>query len=204
MKADRSNRMVRWGLLVVLPSVLWMSGCSLDPAPKQVRSGLSLADYGPYSLKLKDRAPDFVFVDDQGNLRRMSELPGHVTLVVFPESSGWPKCDVCQKVAQLTAKLDSPTARVLAVSVVKPDKPADNALAAMDSCRIGTDRLLTIVDSQGQIRYLYGPKVDGMFYVMNDQHRVFAMGRLSDWDAIDRGLRGAVRSAESHTGPNIP
>ena len=181
------------GLLgVSFASVLLLSGCAMsDP---HVRTGMSLADYGPYDLKPGDPAPDFVFVGDQENLSRFSAVRGRVTIVVFPTDAAWPNCATCRRVAELAEALSATDVDVVAVSVAQPARPAAEALSAVQACHINSDHLVTICDQHGRIKRLYGPQASGKFYVVNNYGRVTGVGPFSDLEALRAETRKTVRA----------
>lgn len=182
------------GLLgVSLVSVLLLSGCA--SSGEQVRTGMSLADFGPYDLKPGDAAPEFVFVGDHQQLCRFSTVRGRVTLVLFPTNPAWPDCALCRQVAELARSVSASGTKVVAVSVAQPARSAAEALPTFQGCQIQSDHLVAICDQHAHIKRLYGPKADGRFFVVDNHGRISGVGSIADLDALRAHARKAVQAA---------
>lgn len=190
------------GLLGV--SLVWsllLPGCA--GSNPSVRTGMSLADYGPYDLRPGDPAPDFVFVSDEQRLCRFSAVRGRVTVVVFPMDAAWPNCATCRRVAELAESLSGPDLEVVAVSVAQPARSAAEALPAVQECHIASNHLVAICDQHGRIRGLYGPRAGGKFYVVNNYGRITGLGAFSDLDGLRAEVKqtvGAIRDQDIREG----
>ncbi len=178
---------------VSLIAAVLLSGCVSSDGP--ARTGMSLADYGPYDLKPGDLAPDFVFVGDDQHLCRFSAVRGRVTLVLFPTDPAWPECARCRQVAELAASLSRADTKVVAVSVAQPARSAAEALPAFQACRIKSDHLVAICDQHARIKGLYGPQANGRFFVVDHHGRVTSVGLFSDLDALRAQARRTVQAA---------
>lgn len=183
---EKISAMIRTHQVVLLAaglvSTLVLHGCTAS-SPR-VRTGMSLADYGPYDLKPGDPAPDFVFVGGGERLCRFSAVRGGVTVVVSPVDAAWPNCATGRHLAELADSLSGPDLDVVAVSVAQPSRPAAESLPALQECQIAPDNLVTIFDQHDRIRGLYGPQAAGRFYVVGNVGQVSSVGVLGDLDDL--------------------
>ncbi len=170
---------------------LALPGCaSADP---HVRVGEALSGTG--GLQPADYAPDFPFIDGNGQPNRFSQVRGEVTVVMFPNQPGeWVNPDEIRQLAALTNKLSVGEVPVTIIDVGRPQRTAEQAEPLVDRIPLPPSRLVMVADPDGRIRALFGPHARGRFFVIDNFNQIVSVGRFTGVDS----LRGPVRQ-EVHT-----
>jgi hypothetical protein len=169
---------------------LGASACA-TPAATPI-TGESLADHGPHTRGVGDPAPGFVFVTEGHRLRSLAEVRGDVTLVVFSDDPAWPGCQFCRAVAMLAESMSDDAVDVRVVTLARPERDADDALAALRACAIPSDRLVAITDRADTIRESWGVDAGGRWFIVNHWGRIEATGPVSDLATAERFLGRTV------------
>jgi peroxiredoxin len=144
-------------------------------------------------VNVGDCAPEFSFLDEEGEVARLSDLRGQVILLLFPDDLNWPDCQRCRLLEQLASYLSCAYATVTVVTVATPDKSCEESLSAMRACEVkGRAQLFALCDQCGRVRRLYGPGAAGQCVLIDSDGTVRTRIRLDDLQEIERMARVVV------------
>lgn len=168
---------------VVVVAVLFVGGCVSNRT----------AEFGRIDdIKPGEHVSDFTFRGVDGEVQTFSNVRSVVTVVAFPPSPDWPKCDQCRSIERAVSAQAGANTPVTVVSIGTPDKPCEREDCSFYQCHIeGRAKLVALHDGHGRVRKQFGPNALGKFFVIDMHGRLAASGQLEDI----RSLKGSVGKA---------
>lgn len=192
----RETQMQRSGYGLMTPALLTvlLSLPSCATSERQVRVGTVPGDYGSSSdLRVGDVAPDFRFLDGEGNPTRFSAVRGRVTALVFPDNQDeWPVPAMYRRNVELARQLGHLDTPVVIVDVGRPKRSIQEIQDVLEAAPVQSNQLVLLADPEGRVHRLFGSTASGRFYVIDNFQRIVAVGECKDADAIRESLRKTV------------
>ena len=186
---DRMKGLLRLCLAVLL--TLPLLGCEyiapLSPGEKLAGMPLRVGDY----------IPDFEVFDSKGYPNRFSDIRGDVTVLAIVAAQQPEKCVVLDPVRDLVARETSIYADVEYVSVTQPAAAKFDPKAKIAICpKPRLWHVIPLYDEGARVKALYGTAKLGVYYIIDDDSRVAAIGDVNDLPTLKKDLDKPVRKAE--------
>ncbi len=159
-----------------------LAGSADAPPRAHMSPGVRVGQATPETatgLQPGEAAPDFTFTDTNGHVKRLSEVRGEVTVVMFPNRPGeWLNPAGYRGLARLDQKLEQDTygVSVVLVDVGRPHRTEEQAEETLDAAPVRSHGLVMIADPEGEIRALYGPRAGGHYFVLDQYGQIAAIG----------------------------
>jgi hypothetical protein len=202
MRTLQPRRMWLAGGCLLAAGIATLIGCA-SSQPVRLSTAPDAADRDVTELRPGDPAPNFTFVDSDGRLRRLSQVQGRVTAVMFPDNPDrWPDPDVYKAVAEL-AKMNSPSnVPVVIVNVGSPRQDTEMAADVLDSNPIRSGQLVMVADPHGSIRDQFGSNATGKFFVIDNRGHIARTGEFHGADSLREPVRETVRAVSGYDSAN--
>lgn len=168
-----------------------LGGCD-SVHQEQTLLGVSRASYGAYDMKIGDPAPNFSFVVDGKGLSSFEVVRGRASVLVFEKQQEWSNHSRWEALVRAAERMSDVEIPVRVIVVGNPTKTCNEALSAIRTTQIESDRLVIICDTDREISNLYGPNSVGRFYVIGNRGMIVGVGDSESVDEIGKQLASAV------------
>ena len=175
------------GVVLILP----LLGCDEYIAP--LSRGERLAGI---PLRVGDYVPDFEIHDKSGHSVRFSAIRGDVTILAFVAAEQPGKCTILKPLHELAMHWANVATDVEYVSISEPPDARPNPNAKIGQCPdVKLWHAIALCDEGANVRALYRIKKLGVYFVIDDDSRIAAIGDVNDVQALKRDLDQPVRKA---------
>jgi peroxiredoxin len=148
-------------------------------------------------LRVGDYVPDFEAFDSKGYPKHFSDIRGDVTVLAIVAAQQPGKCEVLDSLRDLVARETSIYADVEYVSVTQPAAAKFDPKAKIAICpKPKLWHVIPLCDEGAKVKTLYGAAKLGVYYIIDDDSRVAAIGDMSDLPTLKKNLDKPVRKAE--------
>jgi peroxiredoxin len=189
------NAQLVWGGLVLLSLAVTLAGCAATDntvrlstaTPDETAAGAKVLQPGSW-------APDFTFIDRQGNASRLSAVRGRVTVVLFPDNpQDWPDPEIYRRAASLAERSSGNEIPVVLVNVGRPMQDTEQMEKVLKENPVRSDHLVMVADPTGTIAARFGQEATGKYFVIDNYGKIMRVGTFAGIDALRDPIRDATR-----------
>jgi len=174
-------------------------GLLLTTGPLQAAGGVGIVAQPGDALRVGDKAPDFPFYTASGKRAYFHASRGDATILAFVDSSRPDVCAIAGTILQLAEKYSGIETDVKFICVSAPDgDTCDLDANVVQKCGLQSLHILGLCDAGGRVRSMFRAKSAGVFYLIDGDGRITAIGKVEDLRGMERALRAAVRDYEAN------
>ncbi|NOZ21078.1 MAG: redoxin domain-containing protein [Planctomycetes bacterium] len=179
-------------------AVAWLLAAFLGCEEFEHQHQVGIVEEVGGTLHVGDVAPDFSYTDAAGQQHSFHEIRGDVTILALAGSPGPNTCGLAGSLLQLAEKYRGLETKVMFICVCVPSNNVCGLKEnVIDGCGLKSPRLIGLCDAGGRIRKDYGAKKLGVYYLIDADGKIAAMGDANDQTDIDKSLRAIVSAAET-------